>query len=115
MFYFHAKYLDILQRSSHVHCYLLLTVKSLFIKELVSTSHGFLITIETPAGIYLLKVSNRNTRARCEICSKLTIKTPERCRLGFQLLLENPNEVNPFNIYLELHRQVSCKNKEIDA
>ena len=23
-------------------------------------------------------VSNRNTRARCEICSKLTIKTPER-------------------------------------
>ena len=31
-----------------------------------------------PAGIYLLKVNSRNTRARCEICSKLTIKTPER-------------------------------------
>ena len=31
-----------------------------------------------PAGIYLLKVSKRNTRARCEICSKLTIKIPER-------------------------------------
>ena len=31
-----------------------------------------------PAGIYLLKVNNRNTRARCEICSKLTIKTPKR-------------------------------------
>ena len=30
------------------------------------------------AGIYLLKVNNRNTRTRCEICSKLTIKTPER-------------------------------------
>ena len=30
-----------------------------------------------PAGIYLLKVNNRNTRTRCEICSKLTIKTPE--------------------------------------
>ena len=30
------------------------------------------------AGIYLLKVSNRNTRTRCEICSKLKIKTPER-------------------------------------
>ena len=26
-------------------------------------------------GIYLLKVNNRNTRTRCEICSKLTIKT----------------------------------------
>ena len=30
------------------------------------------------AGIYMLKVNNRNTRARCEICSKLTIKIPER-------------------------------------
>ena len=29
-------------------------------------------------GIYLLKVNNRNTRTRCEICSKLTIKIPER-------------------------------------
>ena len=29
-------------------------------------------------GIYLLKVNNRNTRTRCEICSKLTIRTPER-------------------------------------
>ena len=34
--------------------------------------------IACPAGIYLLKVNNRNTRTRCEICSKLTIKTPER-------------------------------------
>ena len=30
-----------------------------------------------PAGIYLLKLSNRNNRAMCKICSKLTIKTPE--------------------------------------
>ena len=35
--------------------------------------------ITCPVGIYLLKVSNRNTSARCEICSKLIIKTPERC------------------------------------
>ena len=31
-----------------------------------------------PVGIYLLKVSNRNTGTRCEICSKLTRKTPEQ-------------------------------------
>ena len=31
-----------------------------------------------PAGIYLLKVNNKNTRARCETCSKLAIETPER-------------------------------------
>ena len=28
---------------------------------------------------YLLKVNKRNTRTRCEIWSKLTIKIPERC------------------------------------
>ena len=26
----------------------------------------------------MFKVNNRDTRTRCEICSKLTIKTPER-------------------------------------
>ena len=31
-----------------------------------------------PASIYLLKVNNRNTRTRCEICSKSTIKTLKR-------------------------------------
>ena len=31
-----------------------------------------------PAGIYLYKVYNENTQTMCEICSKLTIKTPER-------------------------------------
>ena len=34
--------------------------------------------INNPAGIYLLKAHNRNTRTRCEICLTLTIKTPER-------------------------------------
>ena len=33
-----------------------------------------------PTGIYLLKVNNKSTKTRCEICSKLTIKTPERRR-----------------------------------
>ena len=29
--------------------------------------------------LYLLNGNNRNTRKRCEICEKLTTKTPERC------------------------------------
>ena len=29
-------------------------------------------------GDYMFKVNNKNTRTRCEICSKLTIKTPKR-------------------------------------
>ena len=33
---------------------------------------------EHPAGIYLLKINNRNTKTRCEISSKLTLKIPER-------------------------------------
>ena len=33
-----------------------------------------------PASNYMLKVNNRNTQTWCEICSMLTIKTPERCR-----------------------------------
>ena len=34
--------------------------------------------IDKPAGIYLVKVNNRNTRTRCEICLKLTINIPQR-------------------------------------
>ena len=30
-----------------------------------------------PVGNYMFNVNNRNTRASCEICLKLTIKTPE--------------------------------------
>ena len=39
-------------------------------------------TKANPTGNYMFKVNNRNTRKRCKICSKLTIKTPERshCR-----------------------------------
>ena len=39
-----------------------------------------------PARNYMFKVNNRNTRTRCEICSKLTIKTLER-RVLVSLLL----------------------------
>ena len=31
--------------------------------------------VTNPAGNYMLKVNNRNTRTRCEICSNLTLKT----------------------------------------
>ena len=38
----------------------------------------FLIFCNNPAGNYIFKSNNRNIRTRCEICSKLAIKTPER-------------------------------------
>ena len=50
-----------------------------------------------PSGICLLKGSNRNTRTNCEICPKLTIKTPERrhCRCSgvFIVNFENISRV----------------------
>ena len=36
------------------------------------------LKLSFPAGIYLLKVDNRNTKTRCEICSKITKKTRKR-------------------------------------
>ena len=33
--------------------------------------------IVNPAGKYMFKVIKRNIGTRCEICSKLTIKTPK--------------------------------------
>ena len=41
-------------------------------------SHGDNGKRSYPANIYLLKVNNRNTRERFEMCSKLTMKTPEQ-------------------------------------
>ena len=49
-------------------------VKSISLKNIGSN-------VAHTADIYLLKVENKNTRTRCEICSKLTIKTPERHHL----------------------------------
>ena len=49
-------------------------------------THSILTAIQLPnhtaetfylANIYLFKVNNRNSRKRCEICSKLTLKTTE--------------------------------------
>ena len=52
-------------------------IKGLILKNFVRIS-DFKEIWSFPDGIYLLKVNNRNTRTRCEICSKLRIKTPER-------------------------------------
>ena len=56
------------------------------------------IYIINPAGNYMFKVNNRNTRTRCEICSKLTIKTPERRNymLKIYTFIMNFNNVTSF-------------------
>ena len=51
-------------------------MKKLLLRGLINTV-DFTLLYMLPVGIYLLKVSIRNTRTRCEIFSKLTIKIPE--------------------------------------
>ena len=41
-----------------------------------------------PAANYMFKVNYKNTRARCEICSKLTLKAQERCQVSLLLTLK---------------------------
>ena len=51
---------------------------------IISPNYWIPEKLSKKAGIYLLKVNKRNTRTRCEMCSKLIIKIPER--LVFLLL-----------------------------
>ena len=50
-----------------------------------------------PANICLFKVNNRNTRKRCEICSKLTIKT----------LLKSVSLTRLSNVFIDEFEQVN--------
>ena len=52
-----------------------------------------------PASIYLFKVNNKNTRKKYEICSKLTIKTPERQRRS-GVFIVNFEHISQFSHYL---------------
>ena len=42
-----------------------------------------------PASKYMFKVNSRNTEARCEICQKLTVKTPESRSVVFIVNFEH--------------------------
>ena len=50
----------------------------MFIQAFLNASDKRLYKTKSyPAGNYMFKGNNRNTRAMCEICLKLTIKTIE--------------------------------------
>ena len=51
-----------------------------------------------PTNIYLFRVNNSNTRKRCEICSKLTIKSPQRRSTVFIVNFEHVSHLfTPFS------------------
>ena len=55
-------------------------IKFIFFKQPVKQDSFSFLTLKQathlPAGNYMFKVNNRNTRTRCDICLKLTIKHP---------------------------------------
>ena len=60
--------------------YVCVLVIEYLIENFVNITVWILLRVLTPfpVGIYMFKVNNKNTRKRCEIWSKLTIKTSER-------------------------------------
>ena len=61
-----------------------------------------------PAGNYMFKIDNRNTRTSSEVCPKLTIKTPKlqhwRCSGVFIVNFENISHLVLVLILLTLSR-----------
>ena len=57
-------------------------------KKPCAISESFGMSPSLP-GNYVFKVNNRNTRTRCEICSKLIIKTAERRQCCSDVFLFN--------------------------
>ena len=59
-------------------------IMNIYFKSRIDVQNSKL-TVKTPdlVGICLLKVNNRNTRRKCEICLKLTIKTPNDANASF--------------------------------
>ena len=53
-------------------------VSGIFVEKYLLTEDNILTNDQ---GIYLFKISNGKIRTMCEICLKLTIKTPERRQL----------------------------------
>ena len=54
----------------------------------------------------MIKVKNRNTTKRCEICSKLTVKTPQRRRRSglFIVNFEHISHLFLVSVFLTLNK-----------
>ena len=62
----------------------------------------------------MLKINNSNTRKKCEICSKLTMNTPERSQLrrsGAFLLILNICFTPSSNVTISKVTKVKVKDK----
>ena len=66
-------------------------------------------SITNSVNIYFFKVNNRNTRRRCEICSKSTTETPERLRRRSGVFIVNFVSISHFFlVFLLLTWTIKC-------
>ena len=69
----------------------------------------------------MFKVNNRDTRTRCEICSKLTIKIPERRHPAFSRIQTKYGEILRYHLRLFTHGitthntiySIQCRNQKL--
>ena len=56
-----------------------------------------------PVSIYLFKVNNKNTKTKCENCSKVTVKAPERRQWQrFGVFIVNFEQISLFYLVFPL-------------
>ena len=79
----------------------LLKLPCIYVLLRITLVYSWKNTFPNPANIYQFKVNNRNTRKRPDICSKLTVKLPERCHWGRSCVsLLTLNYFTPFASFL---------------
>ena len=64
-----------------------------------------------PSGIYLFKVNNANTNLLSEICSRLTIKKPDRCQWRRYVSIVNFEQISRIILVfpsLSLHKWIAA-------
>ena len=75
-----SRFKNIILDQSHKHLYGQFQNEgrdNFFENVLIALSYGQYEFDPNPGNTYLFKFSKRNSRKKCEICSKLIIKTPE--------------------------------------
>ena len=66
---------------------------------MVQIGHQFLFYKQLTADNCIFKVNNKNTTTRCETCSKLTIKTPEKrqWRCSGDFIVNSEHNFTPYS------------------
>ena len=96
--------------------------KATTVSSLKNSFEWLLLNLVNKVDIYLFKVNNRNTRVRCEICSKLIIKIKEQRQwrpssvfvIRFEHILHRSSvfivNFEQVNADLEYFKLQTCKN-----